>query len=309
MLDTQASISHNIGMNKLPIEKRVQILSMLCEGSSMRSISRVVDVSINTVTRYLVIAGKACGEHHDRTVRGVKSKRIQADEIWSFCGMKEKTAKYQGKDRPAGVGDVWTWTALDADNKLLVSWLVGGRDAGYAAEFMRDVASRVTERIQITTDGHGAYFYAVPEAFGYEVDYAQLVKIYGPDPKEDQRRYSPAQCIGIESHRVIGNPLAEHISTSYVERQNLTMRMHMRRFTRLTNAFSRKLENHSHMIALYTTWYNFVKMHKSIRMTPAMAAGVATTLWSMDDLVALVDAWDDAQPRKRPGRKPKAESN
>lgn len=297
-------------MNKLPVAKRVQILNMLCEGMSMRSISRVVDVSINTVTRYLVVAGKACGEHHDRTVRGLKSKRIQADEIWSFCAMKEKTAKSHGKGRPANVGDVWTWTALDADSKLLVSWLVGGRDAGYAYEFMRDVASRVTERIQITTDGHGAYFYAVPDAFNYEVDFAQLVKIYGPDPGDDQRRYSPAQCIGVESHRVLGMPDSKHISTSYVERQNLTMRMHMRRFTRLTNGFSRKLENHSHMVALYTCWYNFVKMHKSLRMTPAMAAGVVDKLWSIEDLVALVDAFDDAQPRNRPGRKPKAaESN
>jgi IS1 family transposase len=296
----------NTGMNKVPATKRVQILAMLCEGASMRSISRVADVSINTVARYLVLAGEACAAFHDRTVRGLKSQRVQCDEIWSFCGMKEKTAKAKGPERPDGVGDVWTWTAIDADTKLVIGWLVGGRDAGCAYEFMTDVAGRIETRVQVTTDGHGAYLHAVPDAFGHEVDYAQLVKVYGPDPREDQRRYSPAACLGAEKHRVIGRPDPDHISTSYVERSNLTLRMANRRFTRLTNAFSKKLENHIHMIALYTVWYNFVKMHKTLRMTPALAAGVSPTLWSMDDLVALIDRWDEAQPRQKPGRKPKA---
>jgi IS1 family transposase len=294
-------------VNKVPAAKRAQILSLLCEGSSMRSIARVVDVSINTVARYLILAGEACGAFHDQTVRGLTSQRVQCDEIWSFCGMKEKTAKAKGADRPENVGDVWTWTAIDADTKLIIAWLVGGRDAGCAYEFMTDVADRLANRVQLTTDGHSAYLNAVPEAFGFAVDYAQLVKVYGPDPREDQRRYSPAQCLGAEKQRVIGNPREEHISTSYIERSNLTLRMANRRFTRLTNAFSKKLENHCHMIALYTVWYNFVKMHKTLKMTPALAAGVCETLWSMDDLVALVDAHDAAQPRKKPGRKPKAD--
>jgi IS1 family transposase len=272
----------------------------------MRSISRVVDVSPNTVDRYLILAGQACTRFHDETVRNVRSERVQCDEVWSFVGMKEKTAKARGKDRPADVGDVWTWTAIDADTKLIVSWLVGGRDAGYAMEFMTDVASRLAGRVQLTTDGYAPYFTVVPDAFGFEVDFAQLVKVYGPDPREDQRRYSPAACLGAEKNRVIGNPAEEHISTSYIERSNLTLRMANRRFTRLTNAFSRKLENHGHMIALYTVWYNFVKMHRTLKMTPALAAGVSETLWSMEDVVALVDAFDAAQPRKRPGRKPKA---
>jgi IS1 family transposase len=271
----------------------------------MRSISRVVDVSINTVDRYLVLAGEACAAFHHRTVRDIRSRRVQCDEIWSFCGMKEKTAKARTV-RPAGVGDVWTWTAIDADTKLVIAWLVGGRDAGYAYEFMMDVADRLVTRVQLTTDGHGAYLSAVEDAFGGQIDYAQLVKVYGPDPTEDQKRYSPAQCIGVETHRVSGNPDPAHISTSYIERSNLTLRMANRRFTRLTNASSKKLANHCHMIALYTVWYNFMKLHKSLRMTPALAAGVTDQLWKIDDLVALVDEHDAAKPRQKPGRKPKA---
>lgn len=300
-------MSHKNGMNKVPESKRIQILSMLCEGSSMRSISRVVDVSINTVTRYVILAGGACGEFHDKTVRGVKSQRVQCDEIWSFCGMKEKAAKAKGAERPEDVGDVWTWTAIDADSKLIVSWLVGGRDAESGYHFLRDVESRLANRVQLSTDGHGAYLVAVPAAFGSKVDYAQIVKIYGSGSKEDQRRYSPAQCLGIEKHRIIGRPDEKHVSTSYVERSNLTLRMANRRFTRLTNAFSKKLENHCHMLALYTVWYNFVKMHRTLKMTPAMASGVSGSLWSMADLAAMVDEYDAAQPRKKPGRKPKAQ--
>ncbi|MFN8575189.1 MAG: IS1 family transposase, partial [Gemmatimonadaceae bacterium] len=245
-------------MNTLPEAKRVQILSMLCEGVSMRSISRVVDVSINTVARYLILAGEACAAFHDRTVRDVHSKRVQCDEIWSFCGMKEKTAKAKGEERPDGVGDVWTWTAIDADSKLIIGWFVGDRDAGCASEFMDDVAGRIHGRVQLTTDGHKAYLDAVDYAFGGAVDYAMLVKLYGAEPAKEAR-YSPATCIGTKRETVLGNPDPAHVSTSYIERSNLTLRMANRRFTRLTNAFSKKLANHCHMIALYTVWYNFVK--------------------------------------------------
>lgn len=254
----------------------------------MRSISRVADVSINTVSGLLVDAGKACSEHHDRNVRNVTSKRIQADEIWSFCYAKQKnvaTAKAAAEE----AGDVWTWTALDADSKLIVSYLIGGRDAGYAHEFMQDVAARLANRVQLTTDGHRAYLEAVEGAFGADVDYAQLVKLYGDAPGP-AGRYSPAACTGIKKYRVEGNPDKKHVSTSYVERQNLAMRMTMRRFTRLTNAFSKKAENHAHMVALYTTWYNFIRQHKTLCCSPAMAAGVSKTLWSMEDVVALIDA-------------------
>jgi IS1 family transposase len=293
-------------MNRLPVAKRVQILSMLCEGSSMRSISRVVDVSINTVTRYLILAGEACAAFHDRTVKDVHSKRVQCDEVWSFNAMKEKTAKKKGAERPDGAGDVWTWTAIDADSKLIIGWLVGDRGAGCAAEFMNDVAGRIHGRVQLTTDGHKPYLEAVDYAFGGAVDYAVLQKIYGETTPEAKGRYSPAKCIGTKREPISGDPDPDHISTSYIERSNLTLRMANRRFTRLTNAFSKKLANHCHMIALYTVWYNFVKMHKTLKMSPALAAGVSETLWSINDLVALVDAYDAALPRKKPGRKSKA---
>jgi IS1 family transposase len=306
ILDGKHGISLQRGMsNKLPLAKRVQILSMLCEGSSMRSISRVVDVSINTVSALLVDAGNACAKHHDETVRGVHSKRIQADEIWSFCYAKAKNVA-TAKAAPEDAGDVWTWTALDADSKLIVSYLIGGRDAGYATEFMEDVASRVATRIQLTTDGHKPYLEAVEGAFGADIDYAMLVKHYGDVPGAG--RYSPGVCTGATQQRVEGRPEKAHVSTSYAERQNLTMRMHMRRFTRLTNAFSKKAENHGHMVALYTTWYNFVRQHKTLRCSPAMAAGLSKTLWSMEDVVALIDA--QAEPAKKRGpykpRAPKA---
>ena len=288
--------------NKLPLAKRVQILSMLCEGSSMRSISRVVDVSINTVSALLVDAGKACAEHHNKTVINVRSKRIQADEIWSFCYAKQKNVA-TAKAAPEDAGDVWTWTALDADSKLIVSYLIGGRDAGYANEFMQDVASRLANRVQLTTDGHKAYLDAVEGAFGAEIDYAMLIKHYGA-PVGALGRYSPGECTGTELRRVEGRPEGKHVSTSYAERQNLTMRMSMRRFTRLTNAFSKKAENHAHMVALYTTWYNFVRQHKTLRVAPAMAAGLSDKLWSMGDVVALLDARAEA-PKARGPYKPR----
>lgn len=289
-------------MNKLPLAKRVQILSMLCEGSSMRSISRVSDVSINTVAKLLVDAGKACAMFHDETVRGVTSKRIQCDEIWSFTYAKAKNVA-TAKAAPEEAGDTWTWTALDADSKLIVSWLVGGRDSEYAMAFMDDLRSRLANRVQLTTDGHKAYLEAVEGAFGGDIDYAMLVKLYGAAPESFKGRYSPAECIGARKDRIEGNLDKAHVSTSYVERQNLTMRMHMRRFTRLTNAFSKKFENHAHMVALYTVWYNFVKMHKTLRMTPAMAAGVTDRLWSMEDVATMIDAAAPKAGKRGPYKK------
>jgi len=277
-------------MNKLPLAKRAQILSMLVEGSSMRSVSRVCDVSINTVTKLLEDAGEACVEHHDQAVRGVKAVRVQCDEIWSFCYAKQKNVA-TAKRKDMAWGDVWTWTAVEADTKLLVSYLIGARDAEYALAFMDDLRQRITNRVQLTTDGHSAYLQAVEEAFGADVDYAQLVKLYGTAPEALQGRYSPPVCIGARKSEITGQPDPAHVSTSYVERANLTMRMAMRRFTRLTNAFSKKFANHCHMVALYATWYNLIKQHKTLKgITPAMAAGVSDKLWSMEDVVALIDA-------------------
>jgi hypothetical protein len=277
-------------MNKLPLETRVQILAMLCEGSSMRSISRVADVSINTVSKLLIDAGKACAAYHDEKVRGVKARRVQVDEIWSFTAAKQKNGPSM-KNPVAGAGDTWTRTAIEADTKLLITWLVGGRDGDYAIAFMDDLRDRLANRVQLTSDGHKAYLEAVEGAFGGDIDYAMLVKLYGTTSEGAKGRYSPAECIGARKEPIEGNPDPKHISTSYAERQNLTMRMQMRRFTRLTNAFSKKFENHMHMVALYTVWYNYVKQHKSLKgLSPAMAAGISETLWSMTDLANVIDA-------------------
>jgi IS1 family transposase len=278
------------GLNKLPRETRVQILSMLCEGASMRSISRVADVSINTVAKLLVDAGKACAAFHDVKVRGVKARRVQVDEIWSFTAAKQKNVAAMKKP-VEGAGDTWTWTAIEADTKLLITWLVGGRDSEYAIAFMDDLRDRLANRVQLTSDGHKAYLEAVEGAFGGDVDYAMLVKIFGASPESMKGRYSPAECTGIRKERIEGNPDPKHVSTSYAERQNLTMRMQMRRFTRLTNAFSKKFENHMHMVALYTVWYNYVKQHKSLKgLSPAMAAGLSETLWSVTELAEMINA-------------------
>jgi IS1 family transposase len=275
--------------NKLPLTKRVQILSMLCEGSSMRAISRIADVSFNTVAKLLVDAGKACAAFHDEKVRDVKARRVQVDEIWSFTYAKHKNVS-KAKAAPAEAGDTWTWTAIDADSKLLISWLVGGRDSGYALAFMDDVRDRLANRVQLSSDGHHSYLEAVEAAFGGDVDYAQIVKIYGAGPDTVKGRYSPAECIGARKERIEGSPDPRHISTSYAERQNLSMRMHMRRFTRLTNAFSKKFENHVHMVALYTVFYNWTRLHKTTRVTPAMAAGLTDRLWTMEEVAEMIDA-------------------
>src|SRR5438067_814115 len=291
MLDVKHNQSDNRGMNKLPLAKRVQILSMLCEGSSCRSISRVADVSLNTVYKTLIDAGKACIRFHDETVRNVTSKRVQCDEAWSFCYAKQKNVA-AAKAAPQGAGDVWTWTALDSDTKLILTWQVGGRDAEYALALMDDLRSRLANRVQLTTDGHRAYLQALEEAFGADIDYGMLVKLYGPEThgQGHERKYSPSECIGARKDTITGNPDPKHVSTSYTERANLTMRMSMRRFTRLTNAFSKKLQNHEYMVALYALWYNFVRIHKTLRTSPAMAAGIESRLWSMEDVVALIDA-------------------
>jgi len=256
----------------------------------MRSISRVVDVSINTVTKLLVDAGKACEEFHDKEVRGVNASRVECDEIWSFCYAKAKNVQ-AAKAAPEEAGDVWTWTALDGDSKFIISWLVGGRDAGYATEFMNDLKERLAHRVQLTTDGHRAYLDAVWDAFGVDVDYAQLVKLYGESKDVGaERKYSPSVCNGARKKKVQGDPDKAYISTSFVERHNLSMRMSLRRFTRLTNAFSKKVENHCHALALYFVFYNFVKIHKTLRVSPAMAAGVSKKLWKIEDIIALIDA-------------------
>lgn len=274
-------------MNKLPLQKRVQILSMLCEGSSMRSVSRVADVSINTVSKLLVEAGEACAAFHDQAVGDVKARRVQCDEIWSFVYAKQKNVA-GAKRKDMAYGDVWTWTAIDADTKLIISWLVGGRDSDFAIALMDDLRGRLVDRVQLTTDGHKAYLEAVEGAFGGDIDYAMLVKLYGENP-DKEKRYSPAECIGARKTPIEGKPDPDHINTSYAERSNLSMRTFMRRFTRLALGFSKKFENHCHMVALYTVWYNFVKMHKTLKMTPALAAGVSDRLWSIEDIVSLID--------------------
>ena len=301
MLDTKHESSDKRGMNKLPHAKRIQILAMLCEGSSMRSISRVADVSINTVSKLLVEAGEACLTIHDEMVRNVKASRIQCDEIWSFCHAKQKNVA-AAKAAPEGAGDVWTWTAIDADTKLIVSYYVGDRSGESAMMLMDDLQGRLANRVQLTTDGHRAYLEAVEGTFGGDVDFAQLVKLYGPTITAPGR-YSPAECIGAKKVRVEGNPDIAHVSTSYVERQNLTMRMSMRRFTRLTNAFSKKIDNHIHALALYFVFYNFTRIHKTLRMSPAMAAGITDRLWSLEDVVAKIDALAPAPKPRGPYRK------
>ena len=276
-------------MNKLSIKARAQMLNMLCEGSSMRSVSRLADVSINTVVKLLIDAGKFCSTFHDEKVRGVKAQRIQCDEIWSFTYAKQKNVA-TAKRQDLAWGDTWTWTGIEADTKLIVSWLVGGRDGDYAMSFMDDLRSRIVNRVQLTTDGHKAYLEAVEGAFGGDVDYAVLHKVYGNSPESAKGKYSPAECIGTQKHRIEGEPDLKHVSTSFVERSNLTMRMHNRRFTRLTNAFSKKFESHVHMVAIWTVWYNWIRIHKTLRVSPAMEASLTDRLWTFEEIVAGMDA-------------------
>jgi IS1 family transposase len=279
-----------IGMNKLDRKTRAQILHLLCEGQSIRAVTRLTGCSKNTVAKLLVEAGHACAAYQDKALRKLPCKRVQMDEIWSFVYAKAGNVK-AAKSAPATAGDVWTWTAICADTKLIVSWLLGSRDMDAALSFVGDLRSRLANRVQLTSDGHRPYLTAVDTVFGDDVDYAMLIKIYGADPQAETR-YSPAKCIGAEKQPKIGNPDAKHISTSYAERSNLTMRMHMRRFTRLTNAFSKKVENHAAAIALHTMYYNFVRIHQTLRVTPAMAAGVSDKLWEVSDIVAMLEQWE-----------------
>jgi len=290
-------------MNKLALAKRVQILNLLCEGMSMRAVSRVVDVSFNTVAKALIDAGTVCAEMHDELVRDVKAKRIECDEIWAFNYCKQRTVA-SAKSAPAQAGDIWTWTGIDADSKLIVSYLVGDRSGQAAMELMDDLQARLANRVQISTDGHRAYLEAVEGAFGDDVDYAQVIKMYGPTITAPGR-YSPAECTGIKKVRVTGSPDPAKVSTSFVEVHNKTMRMHMRRFTRLTNGHSKKVANHAHMVALYTLFYNFIRTHGKLRTSPAMAAGLATTFMSFDDILVRIDA---AQVPKVPGPYKKREA-
>lgn len=308
MLDAIEWVSYKICMNKLDAKTRSTILHMLCEGSSIRSIARITGTSKNTVSKLLVDAGKACAAYHEANVRDLQTTRVEVDEIWSFTYAKQKNVK-TAKAAPANAGDTWTWTAIDADSKMIVSYLVGGRDAEYAMWFMDDLRNRLANRVQLTSDGHRAYLEAVEGAFGADVDYAQLVKMYGNAPETFKGRYSPAECTGIRKRAVEGRPDENLVSTSYVERNNLTMRMHMRRFTRLTNAFSKKVENHAHAVALHMMYYNFVRIHKTLKTSPAMAAGVTDRLWDIADIVMLIEkAEAEAAPKKR-GPYKKAISN
>ena len=283
-------------MNKLDTKTRKLIIRCLVEGQSIRATARTADVSKNTVTKLLIDAGKACSDFQDKALRGLTCRRIQVDEIWSFIYTKEKNVA-RAKAAPAEAGDVWTWTAICADTKLVPSWRVGDRSGETAIDFMDDLRARLADRAQLTSDGHKAYLEAVEGAFGGDVDYAQLIKLYGEAP-EAQKRYSPAACVGARKRRVEGSPDPAHVSTSYVERNNPTMRMSIRRFTRLTNAFSKKIENHAYSVALHFMHYNFCRQHKSLGgVSPAMAAGVTDRLWDIEDIVRLID---EAAPKPGP---------
>ena len=284
-----------LNMNSTTRDDQIRIVAALVEGNSIRSTSRMTGIARNTITKLLVDLGTACMKFHDEHVRNVRVRRLQCDEIWAYIGAKAKNVSAEKKE--IGWGDVWMWVGIDADTKLVVSYLVGGRGADWAMDFMKDAASRIQGRVQITTDGHKAYLSAVEEAFGVDVDYAQLQKIYGAS-LENETRYSPAMCIGCEMKEVSGRPDPEHVSTSYVERQNLTMRMHMRRFTRLTNAFSKKIDNHAYAVALHFMYCNFVRIHQTLRVTPAMEAGLCDHAWTIQELVEMCNA---AMPK--PGKR------
>jgi len=278
-------------MKRLDKKDRAHILHLLCEGMSIRAIARTTGASKTTITKLAVDAGMAAAWYQDRVFRNLACRRIQVDEIWNFVYAKQKNVP-TAKAAPEGAGDVWTWTAIDADTKLMPSWFVGGRDSDSAIIFMDDLAGRLANRVQLTSDGHKAYLEAVEGAFGADIDYAQLVKLYGPTSESAKGRYSPAECTGARKFPIEGSPDPKYISTSFSERSNLTIRMHTRRFTRLTNAFSKKVENHAHAVALHMLYYNFVRIHQTVRTTPAMAAGVTKRLWEIVDVVDVLEAWE-----------------
>ena len=282
-------------MNKLPHEKRAQALQMMAEGISLRAMTRLTGISRTTLIKLLEDAGQAFSEYQDRVLVNLPCKRIQVDEAWAFCYAKQKNVP-TAKAAPEGAGDIWTWVGLDADTKLVASWYVGERNSEAAATFIDDLASRLASRVQLTSDGHRPYLEAVEGAFGGDVDYAQLVKLYGSEGGvSSEKRCSPAECTGIRKRRVEGRPDPKHVSTSFVERSNLSMRMGNRRMTRLTNAFSKKAKNHEHMMAIYFMHYNFVRIHQTLRATPAMSAGVTPKLWEMSDLVKVLEDWEASQ--------------
>jgi len=279
-------LKYNEAMNTLDKTKRAQLISVLVEGNSLRATARICDVAFNTVLKFVTQIGKVCAEYQDQAFHNLKCKQVQCDEIWSLCYAKQKNVP-KDKQGIFGFGDIWTWVAMDGEKKLVPSFLVGNRDAVTAKMFIDDLASRLANRVQLTTDGNKVYLEAVEGAFGCDVDYAMLVKIY--ESSQEETRYSPARCTGCKGTPITGNPDREHISTSFIERQNLTVRMGMRRFTRLTNAFSKKIENHAFHLALHYMYYNFVRIHKTLRVTPAMAAGVSDHLWSVEEIAGLLD--------------------
>ncbi len=287
MVDATHEKSYSLGMNKLSRDARAQILGMMVEGVSIRAISRMTGASKNTIVKLLADAGEAFSDYQDRTLRDLTCKRVQVDEIWAFVYAKAKNVE-TAKAAPEGAGDCWTWMAIDADTKLIPSFYVGARDADAAQTFIADLAGRLANRVQLTSDGHKPYLEAVEQSFGSDIDYAMLIKHYGT-PEGAVGRYSPGACTGVDLRRVEGRPDMAHVSTSYAERANLTLRMGSRRFTRLTNAFSKKIENHAHSVAIHTMHYNFVRIHQTLRCTPAMAAGVSATLWELGDMVKVLE--------------------
>lgn len=297
-------------MRKLDTKNRALVIRLLVEGNSIRATARIADVSKNTVTKLLEDAGRACAKYHDENVRGVEAKHVQADEIWAFCYAKERNVA-GAKEAPEDAGDIWTWTAMDRDSKLMISYTVGDRSSATAREFMFDLAGRLATHIQLTTDGHGGYLKAVTDAFSGDVDYAMLIKQYGDltGQKGHERKYSPAVCTGAKKEAIFGKPDMDQVGTSHIERQNLTMRMGMRRFTRLTNAFSKKAENHAYAVALHFMHYNYCRIHKTLRVTPAMAANLVASPWTVDDIVALVEEAEDAAPKKRGPYKPRVKKD
>jgi IS1 family transposase len=282
-------------MNKLSSAKRAEILGLMVEGVSLRAITRITGVSKNTAAKLLEDAGEAFSDYQDRTLRNLTCKRLQVDEVWAFVYAKAKNVA-SAKAAPEGAGDCWTWLAIDADTKLIPSFYIGSRDAAAAQSFIGDLALRLANRVQLTSDGHKPYLEAVEDSFGADIDYAMLIKHYDA-PVGAIGRYSPGQCTGAEQRRVEGRPDPAHVSTSYVERANLTIRMGSRRFTRLTNGFSKKVENHAHSVAIHTMHYNFVRIHQTLRCSPAMAAGVTAKLWELEDMVKVLEEWENNQGR------------